>query len=168
VLTSDHGDSLGEDGYWGHAMWLFPEDVRLPLIVHIPEALKPAVTTDLARLTFSTDIAPTLYTLLGHEVRSPGPLFGEPLFVATDRELSDRRRQSYLLTSSYGATYGLLRRNGRLLYVSDLVEWSESAYDLSNDGAGKPVTADADLRRINQRLIRHHVDEVAALYRFSK
>ena len=24
VLTSDHGDSLGEDGRWGHAYTVFP------------------------------------------------------------------------------------------------------------------------------------------------
>jgi arylsulfatase A-like enzyme len=168
VLTSDHGDSLGENGYWGHAMWLFPEDVRIPLIVHVPESLKPGLTTDLARMAFSTDVAPTLYTLLGHDIQRPNPLFGEPLFVPADRELSDRRRQSFLLTSSYGATYGLLRRNGRLLYVSDLVEWSESAYDLSDAGGGKAVTADADMRRLNQGLIRQQVSEVAAFYRFSR
>ena len=168
VLTSDHGDSLGEDGYWGHAMWLFPEDVRLPLIVHVPESLKARVTTDLTRLTFSTDIAPTLYALLGHPPAKPGPLFGEPLFVAPDCELSDRRRQAYLLTSSYGATYGLLRRNGRLLYVSDLVEWSESAYSLSAHGGAERVLADADLRRLNQRLIRERVTEVASFYQVAR
>jgi hypothetical protein len=164
VLTSDHGDSLGENGYWGHAMWLFPEDVRLPLIMHIPAAIRPRVTTDLARLTFSTDIAPTLYALLGHGVRKPGPLFGEPLFVPADQALSDRRRQSFLLTSSYGATYGLVRRNGRFLYVSDLVEWRESAYDLSTGPIGMPMVVDSGLRRVNQREIRDQVAEVAAFY----
>ena len=76
IVTSDHGDSLGEDGFWGHAFWLFPEGVKIPLIVHLPERLARGVTTDLGRLTFSTDIAPSLYALLGHEVLSPGPLFG--------------------------------------------------------------------------------------------
>ena len=37
VFTSDHGDSLGEDGHWGHGGWLYPEDVRVPLIVRIPD-----------------------------------------------------------------------------------------------------------------------------------
>lgn len=168
VLTSDHGDSLGEDGYWGHATWLFPESVRLPLIVKIPEALRPAVTTDLARVAFSTDIAPTLYALLGHDVLGPGPQFGEPLFVPSGSALPDRRRESFLLTSSYGAAFGLVRRNGRSLYISDLVEWREFAYDLSAGPTGRPVPVDPELRRLNQRRIREQVSEVGALYRVSK
>ena len=68
IVTADHGDALGEQGYWGHAVWLFPEIVRIPLIVHVPAALRQTVTTDLTRLAFSTDIAPTLYALLGHPV----------------------------------------------------------------------------------------------------
>ena len=168
VLTSDHGDSLGEDGYWGHATWLFPEDVRLPLIVHVPDSLRPGLTTDLARLTFSTDIAPTLYALLDYPVRDLGPLFGSPLFVPADGVLEDRRRQSFLLTASYGATYGLLRRNGRLLYVSDLVEWQELAYDLSRGQNGVAIEIDAESRRLNQRLIKERVAELSSFYSASR
>ena len=168
VLTSDHGDSLGENGFWGHAMYLFPEDVRIPLIMHIPETLMPRVTTDLARLTFSTDIAPTLYALLGHSLAPLPPLFGEPLFVDSGRTLSDRRRSAYLLTSSYGPTYGLLRRNGRLLYVSDLLEWREFAYDLSSGPIGAPVTIDSEVRRLNQGQIRQQVADLSAFYGFSR
>ena len=164
VLTSDHGDSLGEEGHWGHAMWLFPEDVRIPLIVKIPEAMKPRVTTDLARVAFSTDIAPTLHALLDRPVLDLGPLFGAPLFVPAGASMLDRRRESFLLTSSYGATFGLLRRNGRFLYVSDLVEWRESAYDLSTGPLGASMVVDSALRRVNQRRIREQVTEVAELY----
>jgi hypothetical protein len=169
VLTSDHGDSLGEGGYWGHAMWLFPEDVRVPLIVHVPERLRPGLTTDLARLAFSTDIAPTLYALLGHQLRTGlGPMFGEPLFVPSGRTLSDRRREAFLLTSSYGATYALLRRNGRLLYVTDIAEWHESAYDLSSGVLGAPLVVDSGMRRLNQREIKKQVADIAAFYRYSR
>ena len=168
VLTSDHGDSLGEGGNWGHGMWLYPEDVRLPLIVRVPAALAPHVTTDLARITFSTDIAPTLYALLGRRVRDLGPLFGAPLFVPASAAMPDRRRQSFLLTSSYGATFGLLRRNGRLLYISDLVEWRESAYDLAAAPVGSPIVADTVLRRVSQKHIKEQVADVALLYRPSR
>ena len=36
ILTSDHGESLGEEGRWGHAYTLHPEVVQIPLIVHLP------------------------------------------------------------------------------------------------------------------------------------
>ena len=38
ILTSDHGESLGEAGRWGHAYTLHPEVVQIPLIVHLPPA----------------------------------------------------------------------------------------------------------------------------------
>jgi hypothetical protein len=164
VLTSDHGDSLGEDQYWGHATWLFPEVVRLPLIVHLPPDLSATTTTDLTRVAFTADIAPTLYRLLGHPVRDLGPLFGSPLFVPPSENLADRRRASFLLTSSYGAAYGLLRNNGRSLYISDLVEWRDFAYDLSTGSVGKKVSVSPAQRRVNERLIREHVSRREAFY----
>ncbi|HWF86766.1 MAG TPA: sulfatase-like hydrolase/transferase, partial [Vicinamibacterales bacterium] len=168
IVTADHGDSLGEDGNWGHAVWLFPEIVRIPLIIHVPPALRQAVTTDLARVAFTTDIAPTLYALLGHPVRDLGQLFGAPLFVPSNQHLIVRRRDSFLLTSSYGATFGLLRRNGRLLYVSDLTEWREYAYDLSQQLIATPLVVDDDVRRVNQRLIRERVADAERFYRVTR
>jgi Sulfatase len=165
VLTSDHGDSLGEDGHWGHGYSLFPEDIRIPLIVHLPPDLAKGVTTDLARLTFSTDIAPTLYSLLGHPVEEHGRMWGTPLFVSPDGAPSPRRRESYLVTSSYGPTFALLRRNGRWLYVSDLFERKEFAYDLHRGPIGEHMLVDHELRRLNQRQIREQVAESARVYR---
>ena len=85
ILTSDHGDSLGEEGRWGHAFYLYPEVMRVPLIVHLPSWLKTRVTTDVDAVAFSTDIAPTLYALLGYTPRDLGSLFGRPLFVRSQR-----------------------------------------------------------------------------------
>jgi len=165
IVTSDHGDSLGEEGLWGHAFWLFPEDIRIPLLLKVPVSLKPELTTDLSRIAFSTDIAPTLYTLLQHDVRDPGPIFGAPLIVPRGTDLPSRRRDSYLVTSSYAPTYALLRRNGRSLYVSDLFERKEFAFDLSREPIGTQVLVDNAVRRVNQRLIRDRVTELSAFFR---
>ena len=43
ILTTDHGDSLGEGGNWGHGVSIHPEVVRIPLIVHIPERMKTRI-----------------------------------------------------------------------------------------------------------------------------
>jgi hypothetical protein len=154
VVTSDHGDSLGEGGNWGHQQYLFPEDVRLPLIVHVPARRRAAMTTDLGRVTFSTDIAPTLYGLVGHSVRDLGPTFGMPLFVASDSAPESRRRSSFLLVSSYGPTFGLLRQNGRSLYVADATNSKAFAFDLSGGLLGSSVDLSDNQRRRNQRAIR--------------
>jgi len=167
ILTTDHGDSLGEAGNWGHGVTIHPEVVRIPLIIHIPERLKATVTTDLTRIAFSTDIVPSLYQLLGHSPRDLGASFGAPLFVPRATELRPRRRESFLVVSSYAATYGLLRRNGRSLYISDLVNGREYAYDLTPQPIGVRTQVTSDMRSINQRLIREQIAGLAALYHFN-
>ena len=59
VLTSDHGDSLGDEGRWGHSYTVFPEVMRVPLIVHVPEELRSGFTVDTDTVAFTTDITPT-------------------------------------------------------------------------------------------------------------
>jgi hypothetical protein len=158
ILTSDHGDSLGERGYWGHQFFLFPEDVRLPLIVHLPPSLRSEVTADLARVTFSKDIAPTLSALLGHEVGDLGPRFGAPLFVPRHQSVQERRRAAFLLMSSYGPTYGVLRRNGSYLYISDLMSWREYGFELpEGEPLGRQVGISEADRRVNQAFILRQV-----------
>ena len=165
IVSSDHGDTLGADGNWGHQFFLFPEDIRIPLIVHLPLAMRGTVTTDLARIALLPDVAPTLLTLLGaHVADLPAP-FGSPLFVAANLEPKPRRRQSFLVMSSYGSTYGLLRRNGKFLYISDLVSWREYAYTLFKQPVGERIPVTDVHRRIGQAGIRKHVKAVDALYR---
>ena len=168
VLSSDHGDSLGEDGYWGHGTWLFPEVSRVPLIVHLPPSLRHAVTTDVAQISFNSDIMPTLFALRGHLVDSSNPLLGSSLFVPRHDTLPDRRRLSFLVTSSYGAAFGLLRRNGHQFYVTDLVERREFAYELSEQPAPAVAQVAPEVRRTNEREIRAQVAATAAFYRFRK
>jgi hypothetical protein len=164
VLTSDHGDSLGEGGQWGHQFGLFPEHVRIPLVVHVPETLKPELTTDLSRVSFLTDIAPTIAALAGHAAIDRGPLFGSPLFVPKHAPLAARRAASFLLASSYGPTYGLLRRNGRALYVSDVAAGRDYAFDLAKEPLGAPVEITAESRQLNQRLLRRELEAFNAFY----
>jgi arylsulfatase A-like enzyme len=63
VLTSDHGESLGEHGHLDHGEWLYQEQVRVPLLFRFPGRVAPNVRIpDLVRLF---DIAPTLLELIG-------------------------------------------------------------------------------------------------------
>jgi hypothetical protein len=167
IITSDHGDSLGEEGRWGHAYFMVPEVMRIPLIVHLPPALRTRFATDLGRVSFSTDITPTLYALLGHPPANLGPLFGESLFVPPGTDLSARRRESFLLASSYGAVYGVLRHNGRKLYTADALAGRDDAYDLTGDGLGRRTAMTNAFSALNRRLISEQLDQLAALNHFT-
>jgi len=135
------------------------------LIVHLPKRFRATVTTDLSRIAFPYDLLPTFLTLFGQPERRPGALFGAPLFVDPDSEPQPRRRDNFLVMSSYGSTYGMLRRNGRFLYISDLLNWREYAYTLFEEPNGRRVPVDGATRTVNQRLIREHLDRVDNLYR---
>lgn len=166
ILTADHGDSLGEDGRFGHSYTVFPEVMRVPLIVHLPAKMAAAAETDLTRVSFLTDITPTLYALLGYQPADLGALYGSPLFGKTPDE-SFRRRDPFLLSSSYGAVYGMLRHNGRFLYIADAVEGRDYAYDLADGGLGSRVEITEAMRALNWDLIRKEVGKIADQYHFT-
>lgn len=167
VLTADHGDSLGEGGRWGHGYTGFPEIFRVPLIVHLPSAFENAWHADLDAVAFSTDITPTLYALLGHELEPPhGAMFGVPLVRTNAMPVHDRRRDSFLVASSYGAVYGMLSDNGRRLYMLDTINARDYIWDLSNGIGGRPLPVTEAERALRRRMIGEQVAEIAAFFRF--
>ncbi len=166
ILTADHGDSLGEDGRWGHAYTLFPEVVRIPLIVHLPDSLQAKVSSDPAALAFSTDITPTLYYLLGHRPIQKNELFGSALFTATAQERAQDPHAAYLLASSYGAVYGILSEGGRRFYIGDGVNYRNYLFDLNSAGAAA-LPVDPVLERGQNELIRRKIRAIDRFYGFS-
>ncbi|MCB8942254.1 MAG: sulfatase [Ardenticatenaceae bacterium] len=56
IIVADHGDSLGEHNYFGHAFTAYQELIHVPLIVHWPERIQPGrVTTPVStRRVFHT------------------------------------------------------------------------------------------------------------------
>ena len=40
IVVSDHGEGLGEHGYFGHAFVAYQELVHVPLILHWPERIE--------------------------------------------------------------------------------------------------------------------------------
>lgn len=167
ILTSDHGESLGEDGRWGHAYTLYPEVVQIPLIIHVPPALRATMTAEPSAVSLSTDITPTLYALAGQPPRDLGDLYGVPLFAASGHPPPVRRRDSFLLSSSYGPVYAMLRHNGRSLYIADAVQGMDLAFEMRADGRMERQTMTDVIRTVNRRLMRDHIGQIAAEYRFT-
>ncbi|MFB6219673.1 MAG: sulfatase, partial [Halobacteriaceae archaeon] len=67
VLTSDHGEALGEHDAFGHYQALYEELVRVPLVVAGPDV--PAATVE--HQTGLVDIAPTVLDYAGVEHSAP-------------------------------------------------------------------------------------------------
>jgi len=166
IVTSDHGDSLGEEGRWGHAYFMVPEVMRIPLIVHLPPRLRAGVAVDLAALTFSADLSPSLYALLGYDPIDRGRLFGRPLFTSTDADSSWRWRDPFLVASSYGAVFGILRQNGRRMEVIDAVGGRDAAYDLSTGLLGREVEQTRAMSDESRRAVAQQLGELAAVFHY--
>jgi glucan phosphoethanolaminetransferase (alkaline phosphatase superfamily) len=166
VVTSDHGDSLGEEGRMGHAYTLYPEIVRVPLIVHVPPALRDRYSWDVQRPAYTTDLAPTLFQLLGHEPMPPQPFFGESLAgVAGVTRPAPRDR---MIAASYGSVYGALMAGATRLYVVDAIQRREMAFEIGQGpAAGTAVAVTPTLRRDGGAVIRSTVEGLARQYQFT-
>ncbi len=64
VVTNDHGEGLGDHDWWYHRI-LYQEQIRMPLIVRLPEGPRGTVVTDTVR---SIDIMPTILEEAGVEI----------------------------------------------------------------------------------------------------
>ena len=62
VFVSDHGESLGEHGYWGHGRHLYEATLHVPMGVVWPGRVSPLVIEEPASIM---DLAPTILGLVG-------------------------------------------------------------------------------------------------------
>jgi arylsulfatase len=65
IITSDHGEELGDHGVWEHN-WMYETNLRVPLIMSWEKGLEKDVRVD--ALVESIDIVPTVCDLLGVEL----------------------------------------------------------------------------------------------------
>ncbi len=133
VVTSDHGDALGDFGRSSHSLIIYPEVMRVPLLIHLPTKMRSEVMYDDSHISALTDITPTLYYLLGHRPILHGSVVGHPLFVSTRDELAAYQRDELFMASDERAVYGLLADNGRLLYTTYASPAQSFLFDLSTD-----------------------------------
>ena len=118
IVTSDHGDATGEFGRTSHSTVIWPEVMRVPLIVHLPAKMREPLVYDDERISTLTDITPTLYYLLGAREIRHNPLYGRPLLVETKAELDHYPPKDLLLASDVRAVYGILSADERFLYTT--------------------------------------------------
>src|SRR6185503_8656899 len=136
------------------------EVMRIPLIVHLPARLRARAAPELGAVAFSADLTPSLYALLGYDPADLGPLFGRPLFVPPEADVSWRRRQPFMVASSYGAVYGTVRDNGHRLLVVDAVDGRESAFDLTQS-PGERAELTKAMADDNRQFIQQQLEGLA-------
>lgn len=78
IVTSDHGEALGDHGESTHGLFLYGATVDIPLIVHAPERF--AQGKRVARRVRLIDVAPTVLDIAGEH--DPDDAIGDPMIPA--------------------------------------------------------------------------------------
>jgi arylsulfatase A-like enzyme len=164
VVTSDHGDATGEFGRNSHSLVIYPEIMRVPLIVHLPKAMQGTFVHDDERVSALIDITPSLYYLLGHRPIVSNPLFGHPLLMETIEDLHRYHRDDLFMASDVRAAYGVLADNGRYFYATYDSPAQSYLYDLVRDPNGEHnIVTDALKRHYDEQVIEH-LHEIGDFY----
>jgi arylsulfatase A-like enzyme len=145
VVTSDHGEMLGEHGLIGHVT-LYEENLLVPLVVSAPGGRGHG--REVADQVRSVDLAPTVLDLLGVE---PGPgVDGVSLAPLLDGGRGvPPVAWSYAAASNYGLAASV---RGRFKYIFKNQAWTtpapiEELYDLEADPHERQdLAADGDSR----------------------
>jgi membrane-anchored protein YejM (alkaline phosphatase superfamily) len=156
IVTSDHGDATGELGRTSHSTIIYPEVMRVPLIIHFPEIMRGQYVYDENRISTLTDIAPSLYYLLGHGPIKPNPLAGRPMFVKSMNELQSYPRPDLFLASDSLAAYGILGGDGRWMYTTYDSPSRSMLFDLAKDPtAQNSVLTPAFKKQYDDRILQY-------------
>ncbi len=130
ILTSDHGESLGEHDHFGHVDQLYDPLIHVPLIFCFPsESGKGICVEGLAALS---DIAPTLWDLLG--IKVPIQPRGTSLLPEIHGMPKDTHRAILLGTYAPEAFLDLagVRTESRK-YIRTIKTGAEEIYNLKTD-----------------------------------
>lgn len=164
IVASDHGEALGDFGRYGHSYVLYPEVLRVPLIVHLPKSMRHKFVYDPAALSTLTDITPSLYYLLGHRPLSDNPLYGHSLFAERRDELEKHNRHELFFASDEVAAYGLLQDNARRMYATYDSPARSVLFDLASDPNAEHSILTASAKQDYDRRIIDYLKMIANFY----
>lgn len=157
VVTSDHGESLGENGVVGHTH-LYDTALRVPLVIRTPNCRAPARVANQVR---TIDIAPTIldYVELGFGTEVDGRTL-RPLLEGSGAD-EPRVAWSYASLANYGIS---LRLRNQVKYMLNTSAWrpiygDEQLYQLESDPGELENLAASD--RLTDTLRRQVVERLA-------
>jgi len=140
IFLSDHGEGLGDHGEDEHGIFLYREELRVPLFVKLPGGARAGER--LGAPAGLVDVFPTVAALLGEKV--PFALAGEPLLAGGARPGSDRRLYAETLYPRlhFGWSDLASLTDGRYQYIEaprpELYDWTKDPAEKSDLSAGLP------------------------------
>ena len=133
VLSSDHGEMLGENDCFLHGSSVYESEMNVPLIIHYPDKFRKMEIYDNVR---TIDIAPTVLDVAGFEV--PSSFDGESL-IPLIKNGKGKKRLCYM-ESSYTDKYAVRLGDYKFIYngtnyiiMPKKIVRGNELYDLSKD-----------------------------------
>lgn len=136
VIFGDHGEAFGQhDGNYGHSLFLFDENVRVPYLIAAPGLI--AEEHRVARPVSLIDTAPTILDLLGLPI--PAGYQGLTLLEANSR-------MALFFTDYSLSLMGL--RDGCWKYVYELESGRSKLFDVCGDASESQDHSSSDPKRV--------------------
>jgi arylsulfatase A-like enzyme/Flp pilus assembly protein TadD len=129
VLTSDHGESLGEHGEATHGIFAYEGVLEVPLILYQPRLFGPRVVSSPAR---HVDLLPTILDALALPL--PAGIRGRSLLAAAAGETPEARPETYFealsgqLNRGWAPLYGVIQNGSKYIDLP-----IPELYDLRDD-----------------------------------
>jgi len=148
VLTSDHGEGLGDHGEQGHGLFLYEPAVRTPLIVKLPR--RDGGGRHSNALVQHIDIAPTILDLMGAprpsglRGRSLRNLLDSPTAIIPERQIY---AESLAARYRFGWSEISSLSDGRYRYIMSA---RPELYDLVQDPKERVNLAESDTQTAQQ------------------
>lgn len=139
VITSDHGEGFGKNGYYSHPRHLYDDLIHIPLAVHSPDIDSGQYETPVSSL----DVVPTVLKCATAESGSNLP--GRPVQdIITDSEGDAPERIVFSQARAERDGTEVIRYSGRSADGMAYAEWDAEAEELTMlENSGGPEIAEA-------------------------
>jgi Flp pilus assembly protein TadD len=150
VLTSDHGESLGEHGEATHGVFAYEAALKVPLIIYQPRLFRPSVIDTPAR---HIDLLPTILDAVS--LSSPSGLPGRSLLPALAGSPVSADAPTYFEALSASLNRGWAPLDGIILAETKYIELPiPELYDLQTDPHERNNLALAQPSRVDEMRAR--------------